>query len=180
MDRCIVFTRPDGSTAVLHPLGPRQKQDLGQVVLEEGDDAYLERIALQDVPVVLKDGTETDRRAAEAAGAEFTQLPYSIILLSNVPTDRLYRNAWALNGGIIRHDMPKCRLLHKARLRELRKAAMANLDGQWMRAIAAKQDAAAAAIEAKRQAWRDAPADPRIEAAADVAALRAIPLPADT
>ena len=86
--------------------------------------------------------------------------------------ERVYRNALVIDdAGAIVHDMPKARECHRNHLRRLRAHALPQLDAQWMRA--AGQGGDAAAVEAKRQAWRDAPADPRIDAASDLATLKA-------
>lgn len=101
----------------------------------------------------------------------------AIVLLSNIPADRTYRNGWQASGGLVRHDIAKCRTLHRDRLRALRKPLLEALDAQWMRAKGQGNEDAAAVIEARRQALRDAPADPRIEAAKSVEELKAIRLP---
>jgi hypothetical protein len=151
----------------------------------ETDDAWIARIAAQDVPVTLTApagpyaaGTEIDKRAADALGATYTQLPFTIVDEAAIPTDRTYRNAWKRNGAAVDHDMPKARNIHRDKIREARKAVLADLDGQWMRAKGRGDDAAAAVVEAKREAWRNATTDPAIGAAADVTALKAISLPA--
>jgi hypothetical protein len=51
---------------------------------------------------------------------------------------------------------------------------MVELDGQWTRATGQGKQAEADAVEAERQKWRDAPADPRIEAAQSVEELKQV------
>jgi nitroimidazol reductase NimA-like FMN-containing flavoprotein (pyridoxamine 5'-phosphate oxidase superfamily) len=62
-------------------------------------------------------------------------------------------------------------------LRHERGARFLELDAQWMRATGQGRQAEVAAIEKKRQALRDAPADPRIDAARNLEQLKAIGLP---
>lgn len=88
--------------------------------------------------------------------------------------DRTYRDAWIDTGAAIVHDMPKAREIHRKHLRARRAAAMADLDGQWMRATGQGKKADADAIEAERQKWRDAPADQRIDAAQTIEELKAV------
>lgn len=129
----------------------------------ETDDEFIERRFKIDVP-------------ADAVDA-------GIILATNVPSDRTFRNGWEKSGGLVQHNMPKCRALQRDRIREVRKAALPALDAEISRlmpaAIAGNATArqAIADLEARRQAWRDAPADPRIDAARSIEELKAITLP---
>lgn len=94
-----------------------------------------------------------------------------------LPDDRTYRNAWVhhpVRG--VEHDMAKARELHRNRLREARAPALAALDAEYLKADETadkkKKDDAAA----KKQALRDVTAHPSIEAAQDIAALKACTL----
>jgi len=89
---------------------------------------------------------------------------------------RVYRASWRDVGRTIYHDMAHARQIHRERLREYRKPRFVELDGQWMRAFGRGSADEIAAIEAQRQALRDAPADPRIDAAQTVEDLKAITL----
>lgn len=91
-----------------------------------------------------------------------------------IPIDASYRNAWIDDGVVITHDMPKARELYRDKLRSLRERMLTDLDGQWMKAVGQGDIAAQAAVEKERQKWRDAPADPRIDAATTVDELKAI------
>jgi hypothetical protein len=51
---------------------------------------------------------------------------------------------------------------------------MVELDGQWTRATGQGKKAEQDAVEAERQKWRDAPADPRIDVAQTVEELKQI------
>jgi len=86
--------------------------------------------------------------------------------------DRAYRAALVDRNGKIEHDIVKARQCHRDKLRHERANAMPLLDADWMRAAGQGKDTGA--VEAERQKWRDAPADPRIEAAQTVEELKQI------
>jgi hypothetical protein len=88
--------------------------------------------------------------------------------------DRTYRNALIMQGDKIAHDMPKARECHRNHLRRIRAHELPELDAQWMRAMGQGKAKEAAEVEAKRQKWRDAPADKRIDAAKTIADLAAV------
>lgn len=96
----------------------------------------------------------------------------------DVPGDRTYRDAWVHKDGQVVHDMTRARGVHRNLLRKHRAPVLRELDARWMRATGQGKTAEADAIEAQRQAWRDAPAAPRIEAAGSVEELKAL-LPAE-
>lgn len=88
--------------------------------------------------------------------------------------DRTYRNAWMDDGKSIVHNMEKAKEIHRNHIRKHRKAKLAELDAQWMKAMGGDDKAAAKAVETQRQVLRDAPADPRIAAAKTTDDLKAI------
>jgi len=92
----------------------------------------------------------------------------------DTPTDRTFRAAW---GHDLNVRMPEARSLWRDKLRAARGPKMAALDIEFSRAVGRKDQAAADAAEAKRQALRDAPADPRIEEAQTPDQLKAVTLP---
>ncbi len=87
------------------------------------------------------------------------------IMPDDLPKHRIYRAAWKDTGTAIDHDMDRARAHHRKMIRHLRRPAMDKLDGEWMKAVAKNDATTARAIDEKRQALRDAPADPRIDAA---------------
>lgn len=89
-------------------------------------------------------------------------------------TGGTYRNALVDRAGKIEHDIVKARDCCREELRRQRRNAMLVLDGQWMGATGQGKKAEADAVEAERQKWRDAPADPRIDAAGSVEELKQI------
>lgn len=92
-----------------------------------------------------------------------------------IPADRTFRDAWKLDKGGIVHDLGKAKEIQRARIRAARDPLFADLDTQQLRALAAGDGKAVQAIEAKKQALRDAPADPAIEKAGSVEELKALP-----
>lgn len=102
---------------------------------------------------------------------------WRIISAPDVPADRSYRGAWKDDGKAIDHDMAKAREIHRDRLRRERGQVMPDLDAEYMKALESSDAARMAAIAARKQALRDAPADPRIEAAQTVEELKQVKLP---
>lgn len=84
---------------------------------------------------------------------------------SEIPADRTFRNAWVDGGTTVAVDMPKARDLHRDRIRSDRALLFSQLDVAYARADEAGDTEAKAAIAAQKQALRDAPAHPDIEAA---------------
>jgi hypothetical protein len=84
---------------------------------------------------------------------------------------RHHRDAMELVGGVVQHNMPKARELHRHLLRHQRAEKLLILDGAYNGAVAKGDTAKADEIEAKRQALRDLTSDPRIEAAKDISEL---------
>jgi hypothetical protein len=88
--------------------------------------------------------------------------------------DRPYRNALRDNNGVIEYDIAAARECQRNRFRLQRSGKLPMLDILWMRAVAANDTELAAALEEERQLWRDAPIDPRIDAAQSVEELKQI------
>jgi len=88
--------------------------------------------------------------------------------------DRVFRGAWRDTGSSVEPDLVVARVLKADMIRKERKAALEELDGQWMRATGQGKKVEADAIEAERQKWRDAPIDPRIDVAQSVEELKLI------
>jgi hypothetical protein len=73
--------------------------------------------------------------------------------------------------SIIKTDMAKAKEIHKNKIREARTPKLAELDIEFQKAL--ETGASTTDIVAKKQALRDAPADSKIDAATDEAALKA-------
>lgn len=117
----------------------------------ETEDEFATRIAEKDVP----------------AGA----LDVAIIEADSLPADRTFRDAWALSGGTVGHDMAKAREIAHAMRRAQRAEEMAPHDRVVALAIpgtdVAGAEAARAALRTKYAEKQDA-----IDAAQDVDALK--------
>lgn len=144
-------SKPDGGGWVAQPDGT-----YARIATDANIDWEVERAARQWLPLKVTDWREADDISA------FNQ-------------NRRYRNAIRMVGGKPEHDMDLAREIHRNILRVRRAEQFTELDAQWTRAIGQGTDAGA--IEAKRQELRDAPADPRIDAAQTIDDLKAISLP---
>jgi hypothetical protein len=97
---------------------------------------------------------------------------FKVVDRAAFPADRTYRNALKLDGAKVVHDMPKAREYHRTLLRHERATKLLILDGMYQ--AAGRNKAAQDVVEAERQKWRDAPADPRIDVAQTVEELKQI------
>jgi hypothetical protein len=91
-----------------------------------------------------------------------------------VPTDRIFRGAWVLNGDVIEEDMVKAKEIHKDNLRAERKPLLEALDVDYMRALEAGTGAAEIALQ--KETLRDVTDDSRIASASTPDALKALTL----
>lgn len=94
--------------------------------------------------------------------------------LYELPDERLFRNAWVADqaAGVISVDMVVARDLWRDRIRRARAPRLAELDAEFMKAL--ETGASTTAIVAEKQALRDAPADPAIDAATTPEALKLV------
>lgn len=81
------------------------------------------------------------------------------------PSERLFREAWNLNGGIIDVDMVKARDIWRDKIRVARVAVFEELDAAFMQALESGNVTSQQTIAVQKQALRDATDDPAIEAA---------------
>lgn len=83
------------------------------------------------------------------------------------PAERTFRDAWSFAGnpeaGIISVDMDKAKNVWRDKIRQAREPVLAQLDTQFMKALETGADTSA--IATQKQALRDAPSDPAIDAA---------------
>ena len=89
------------------------------------------------------------------------------------PADRHFRGAWSLSGSVISEDMDAAKEIFKDKVREARTPLLDAEDVVYMKALEADDASAKSASVAKKTALRDAPAAPAINAASDIAALKA-------
>jgi len=92
---------------------------------------------------------------------------------ATVPANRDFRGAWSLSGSVISEDLDKAKELFKDKIREVRGPLLTAEDVVYMKALEADDATAKAASVTKKQALRDAPAASAIDAATDIAGLKA-------
>ena len=105
--------------------------------------------------IVDKDGNQIDASAA------------------SVPSDRHFRGAWSLSGSVISEDMDAAKVIFKDKVREVRNPLLDAEDVVYMKALEADDASAKSASVTKKTALRDAPSASAINAASDIAALKA-------
>ena len=93
--------------------------------------------------------------------------------VSSKPSDRHFRNAWAISGKVIAEDMTKAKEIFKAKIREVRKPLLEAEDVVYMKALEADDASAKTASVNKKKALRDAPAAQAITDADTIAKLKA-------
>jgi hypothetical protein len=92
---------------------------------------------------------------------------------ATLPSDRHFREAWSLSGNVITEDLTKAKEIFKDKIREVRNPLLEAEDVVYMKALEADDASAKAASVTKKQALRDAPANSAIDAATDIASLKA-------
>ena len=92
---------------------------------------------------------------------------------ATVPSDRHFRGAWSLSGSVISEDMAIAKEIFRDKIREVRAPLLADEDVTYMKALEAGDTDAQAASVAAKNALRDAPAAAAIDAATDIAGLKA-------
>jgi len=92
---------------------------------------------------------------------------------ATVPSDRHFRNAWALNGTVITEDLATAKTIFADKIREARKPLLEALDADYMKALEAGDSSAQTAAVNAKTALRDAPAAAAITNASDITELKA-------
>ena len=97
-----------------------------------------------------------------------------------LPAERTFRDAWTAGAnpedGIISVNMDKAKDIWRDKIRRARESELAKLDAAFMKALETGADTTA--IVAQKQALRDAPSHPDIDAATTPAELKAVqPIP---
>ena len=93
--------------------------------------------------------------------------------VSSKPSDRHFRNAWAISGKVISEDMTKAKEIFKAKIREVRTPLLEAEDVVYMKALEADDASAKTASVNKKKALRDAPAAKAITDADTIDKLKA-------
>jgi hypothetical protein len=100
---------------------------------------------------------------------------WRVIRYEDIPKDRTYRDAWKdLGTTPLAHDLTRAKAIHRDHLRHARLPKLAELDVDYQRADEQHDQAAKQRVAAAKQALRDLPADPAIDAAATIDALKAV------
>ena len=92
---------------------------------------------------------------------------------ATVPANRDFRGAWSLSGNVISEDLAKAKDIFRDKIREVRGPLLDAEDVEYMKALEADDAGAKAASVAAKAALRDAPAAAAIDAATDIASLKA-------
>ena len=93
--------------------------------------------------------------------------------VSSKPSDRHFRNAWAISGKVIAEDMTKAKEIFKDKIREVRKPLLEAEDVVYMKSMEADDSSAKTASVNKKKALRDAPAAKAITDADTIDKLKA-------
>ncbi len=110
---------------------------------------------------ISKDNTD----GSEAWGIESSS--------ATVPSDRHFRNAWALDGTVITEDLAAAKVIFKDKIREVRKPLLEAQDVAYMKALEAGDSSAQTTAVNTKTALRDAPAAAAITNADTIAKLKA-------
>ena len=93
--------------------------------------------------------------------------------VSSKPSDRHFRNAWAISGKVISEDMTKAKEIFKAKIREVRSPLLEAEDVVYMKALEADDSSAKTASVNRKTALRNAPAAQAITDADTIDKLKA-------
>lgn len=92
---------------------------------------------------------------------------------ATVPSDRHFRDAWALDGTVISEDLAAAKVIFKDKIREIRKPLLEAQDVAYMKALEAGDSSAQTTAVNAKTALRDAPAAAAITNADTIAKLKA-------
>tara|TARA_Y100000114_G_scaffold148337_1_gene161192 strand:+ start:410 stop:775 length:366 start_codon:yes stop_codon:yes gene_type:complete len=88
-----------------------------------------------------------------------------------IPSNRLFRNSWVLNGSVIEEDLTKAKDIFRNKIRQVRKELLDAKDVEYMKAL--ETGANTSAIITAKQSLRDAPSASAIDNATTIAELKA-------
>lgn len=151
------YTRPaDGGVSIVIAA---PKADLERSIGSLTEDGYVEFVRNKSIP---------------ADALDIVMLPDD---WKPPDSDRTFRNAWKQADGVFAVDMPAAREIWRNHIRILRLPMLNRLDVEYFQASERKDELDMQRIAADKQALRDAPADPIIEAAQTPDELRqAVPV----
>lgn len=113
------------------------RPDAGVSVIIPSGDIPIEDVLAKDVP-------------ADAVNAR-------VVDVSEIPSDRTFRDAWEDDGKRVSPNLVKAQKIHMDRIRVVRNEELKKLDIPQMTAISKGDTAEVAKIESKKQALRDLP-----------------------
>ena len=93
---------------------------------------------------------------------------------ATIPSDKHFRNAWALSGSVITEDLTVAKQLFKEKIREVRKPLLDEQDVLFMKALEDGDTSAQNTIKTKKQTLRDALAASAITNASNITQLKAL------
>ncbi len=93
--------------------------------------------------------------------------------VSSKPSDRHFRDAWAISGKVIAEDMTKAKEIFKNKIRQVRQPLLEAEDVVYMKALEGSDSSAQTASVNKKKALRDAPAASAISNADTITKLKA-------
>ncbi|WP_431014681.1 hypothetical protein [Bradyrhizobium pachyrhizi] len=146
--KSIIYTRPDGGLSICHPMISRDDPE------DFSEEDALQRALQKDVPPDAVNPTIIDR--------------------DQIPQDRTFRDAWRHVGEEIRHDMDRCRDIHRDRMRSARLPRLAALDVEYQRAEEAGDMARKRDIAAEKQVLRDVTKLPELDSTKSPDDLKAV------
>lgn len=92
---------------------------------------------------------------------------------ATIPSDRLFRDAWVLNGTVITEDLDAAKDIFRDKIRAVRTPLLEAEDVVYMKALEADDSTAKAASVTKKNALRDAPAAQAITDSTTIDELKA-------
>lgn len=133
----------------------------------ESETEYLTRIGNVTIAKCARDGQ------SGWAGA---------VIAAFVPDDVVNAAEWAYRDGwdwttpemAMDYDMVKCRAIHRERMRKVRAGKFTTLDAALLRELENGDPQRKAEIAVIKQALRDVPSDPAIDAAKSIEELKAV------
>jgi hypothetical protein len=158
MSKRVVFAAGDGTAIIFAPATEKIAQ-LQSAATKSGVALSDEQMAV----VAAARRIEIETGSSNATVCEDT----------DIPTDTTFRGAWMRGTDTaVTVSMPRALAIAKDAVRTARAPLITALDVLFTKAQGAKNQTAADAAEARRQKLRDAPADTRLSAATDPAALK--------
>lgn len=128
-----LISKPNSDTVIIKEV-KIFKWHLWDIAIPITDEIWVRYVAMKDVP----EGK-----------------PFEIVATSEIPSDRIFRNAWGKNGVKIKIDMPKARLIQMDKIRETRNRELDKSDKQVLKKLGIGEEIFT--LETKRQALRDIP-----------------------